>query len=118
MTKEIMICGVPMKFTGNAATPYRYKQVFHNDILKTFVEQGTSMETDRIMELAFIMHMQADGCTNEDYTSTTSDDYVAWLENIDFSEFLTVMPEILGVWVDTSKQESAAKKKSVRRKGH
>lgn len=117
MTKEIMIGGVPMRFTGNAATPYRYKQVFHNDILKIFMEQGTAMETDRIMELAYVMHLQAEGYTNERYITETSDDYIAWLEQIDFSEFLTSVPEILSVWIDTSKQSSIAKKKSAQLKG-
>lgn len=117
MTKEIMIGGVPMSFTGNAATPYRYKQVFHEDILKIFMEQGTAMETDRIMELAYIMHLQAEGYTNEDYITVTGDDYIAWLEGLDFSEFLAVVPEILSVWIDTSKQSSTAKKKYVPPKG-
>ena len=116
MTKEFIIGGVPMRFTGNSATTYRYKQVFHNDILKIFMEQGQSMETERILELAYIMHLQAEGYTNEQYNAETFDDYVAWLEQFSFSEFLTSAPDILSVWVDTSKQGSVAKKKSAQQK--
>ena len=117
MTKEIMIGGVPMRFTGNAATTYRYKQVFRHDLLKIFMEQGTNMETERIIELAYIMHLQAEGYNNEQYNAETFDDYIAWLEQLGFSELLTSAPEILGVWVDTSKTGSTAKKKYAPPKG-
>ena len=111
MTKEFVIGGVPVKFSGNAATTYRYKQVFHNDILKLFMEQGTSLEVDRIIELAYVMHLQAEGYTTEQYNAETKEDFFAWLEQFDFTELLTCAPEILSVWVDTNKTSSKAKKK-------
>lgn len=117
MTKEIMIGGVPVVFTGNSATTYRYKQVFHHDLLKIFMEQGTNMETERLIELAYVMHLQAEGYTNEQYNAETFENYLTWLEQFDFSELLTSAPDILGVWVDTSKTGSVAKKKSAPLKG-
>lgn len=117
MTKEFIIGGVPMKFTGNSATTYRYKQVFHGDILKMFMEQGTNLEAERIMELAYVMHLQAEGYTTEQYNAEILDNYFAWLEQFDFSELLTSAPDILGVWVDTSKTGSTAKKKFAQQKG-
>ena len=34
MYKKVTIDGKELEFTANAATPYRYKQVFHRDLLK------------------------------------------------------------------------------------
>lgn len=116
MTREFTIGGVPIKFTGNSATTYRYKQVFHGDILKMFIEQGTNLEAERIMELAYVMHLQAEGYTTEQYNAETLDNYFAWLEQFDFKEFITSAPDILSVWVDTAKQGSIAKKKSAQLK--
>ena len=49
MTKEITIGGIPVKFAGNAATTYRYKQLFHTDILKAFMDNGVNLDIDRIL---------------------------------------------------------------------
>lgn len=116
MTKEIIIGGIPVKFAGNAATTYRYKQLFGTDILKLFMENGTSLDIDRIMELAYVMHLQAEGYTTEQFTGETTEDYIAWLEQFDITSLLQKAPEILGVWVDMSKQQSKAKKKSAQQK--
>lgn len=110
MTKEIMIGDVPVKFTGNAATTYRYKQLFQRDILKSFMAQGTDIDTDMIMELAYVMHLQAEGAGNEAFNKSSFESYLAWLDGLDFVEMLTAAPEILSIWADTSKQASASKK--------
>jgi hypothetical protein len=116
MTKEIVIGGIPVKFAGNAATTYRYRQLFKLDMLRLFMEKGTDLDIDRIIELAYVMHLQAEGYTTEQFNAETTDDYIAWLERFDFTELLQRAPEILGVWVDTSKQQSKSKKKFARLK--
>lgn len=116
MTKEIIIGGVPVKFAGNAATTYRYKQLFGTDILKLFMENGTNIDIDRILELAYVMHLQAEGYTTEQFTAETIEEYIAWLEEFDVTSLLQKAPEILSVWVDMSKQQSKAKKKYVQPK--
>lgn len=88
MTKEITIGGIPVKFAGNAATTYRFKQLFKLDMLKLFMEKGTDIEIDRIIELAYVMHLQAEGYTTEQFNAETEDDYIAWLEQFDFTELL------------------------------
>ena len=114
MTKEITIGGIPVRFAGNAATTYRYKQLFRTDILKAFMDNGVNLDIDRILELAYVMHLQAKGYTTEQFTAETADDYVAWLEQFDITSLLQKAPEILGVWVDMTKQQSKPKKKSDR----
>ena len=111
MTKKIKIGGVPVLFTGNAATTYRYKQIFKRDLLKTFMERGDDMDLDMITELAFIMKCQAEGYDSAKFNSTTFENYVDWLNTMDFMALMGAAPEILSVWADTSKTAVKAKKK-------
>lgn len=111
MTKEIKIGGVPVKFCGNAATTFRYKSIFKRDILKDFIDKGTDIDLDEIIELAYVLKLQAEGYTNEQLAGIGYGDFVAWLETMDFLDLMNAAPEILSVWVDTNKQMSKAKKK-------
>ena len=78
---------------------------------KRYAKHAESINT-RIIELAYVMHLQAEGYTTEQFNAETEDDYIVWLEQFDFTELLQHAPEILGIWVDTSKQQSKSKKKS------
>jgi len=106
-----MIGSVPVKFTGNAATAYRFKQLFRHDLMKAFMEQGQNMDTDTILELAFVMKCQGEGFTSEQFNQLTEDDYVEWLGGMDFITLMEAVPEIIGVWADTSKITVKSKKK-------
>lgn len=111
MTKELMVGGVPVKFTGNAATAYRYKQLFQRDLIRSFLENGNDIDIDMITELAYVMHLQADGSTNEGFNAVSFEDYLTWLDGFEFIDLMTAAPQILGLWADTSKQTSKVKKK-------
>jgi hypothetical protein len=111
MTREIQIGGAPVKFTGNAATTYRYRQLFNRDLIRAFMQQGTDLDTDMIMELSFVMHLQAEGADNARFNSVSAEDYIAWLEGFEFLDVLGAAPEILGLWADSSKPVVRSKKK-------
>jgi len=111
MTKEINIGSVPVKFAGTAATTYRYKQIFKRDLLKAFMEKGQDIDTEMVTELAFIMKCQADGLTNEQFNQISFEDYVSWLDTIDFVPLMEAAPKIISLWADTSKLSVKAKKK-------
>ena len=106
-----MVGSVPVNFAGNAATTYRYKSLFGRDLMKAFVEQGTNLDTDMIFELAFTMHLQAEGYKTEQFSGVTYEDYLDWMEHYDFVDLVAAAPEIIKVWADTSKISSKAKKK-------
>lgn len=111
MTKDILIGSELMKFTGNAATTYRYKQLFHRDLMRSFMEKGQDIDTDMIMEMAFVMKNQAAGLTNEEFNALTESDYMEWLSGIEFMPLMQAAPEILGLWANTSKATAKSKKK-------
>lgn len=111
MTRDIKVGSVPVKFTGNAATTYRYKQLFKRDLIKEFMERGSDLDTDMIIELAYVMNLQASGATTETFNSTSFEDYLAWLDGFEFLDILGAAPEILGLWADNAQQVAKAKKK-------
>lgn len=108
MTSEIRIGLKPVMICGNAATPIRYKQVFHEDLLKA-VGRMTPEDFDvvTLMQLAFIMNRQAEGA---DFRAVTFDMFCEWLEQFEQDEFLEKVGEILNLWIRTSQTSVASKK--------
>ena len=56
---------IEVGFLANAATPLRYKMVFHNDLITMFAnskketDEGVKYNIDFLPELSFIMAMQS-----------------------------------------------------------
>lgn len=75
---------VPMR--ANAATPIRYKQTFHKNIMPLFTGTLPEEEAEEsLVELAYIMACSAapaGGALNYTY-----DGFVAWLEGFDALDF-------------------------------
>lgn len=114
MTKSIMLDGgKEIKLAANAATPFRYKQLFGADLLKLFQRSTTSEEegmalADVIAQLAFIMNRQAEGA---DMNTLSVDEFFTWLEGFEAMDLVNVGQEILDVYISTTKTSVEAKKK-------
>ena len=81
MYSELKIGGVKVPLLSNAATPLRYKQFFHKDILKEM--QGASDDsakiTDSLPELTFIMAKQAQAKAGKcDMNMLKESDFIDW----------------------------------------
>lgn len=100
-------------FSANAATPIRFKHVFHKDFWKILggideINHGEILEQlDTIGELAFIMHCQGE---NRDMNAITYDDYVAWLETLDGMAILSNAKTILSLYIAQNQSASVPKK--------
>jgi hypothetical protein len=105
--------GKEVKLATNAATPFRFKQLFGTDLLKIF-QQSTKSEDDETMlgevvtQLAFIMNRQAEGA---DMNHLSMDDFFAWLEDYEAMDFVTKAEEIIGTYVASTQTSVSAKKK-------
>lgn len=111
MYREIMIGkeSVPMK--SNAATPIRYRQVFHKDILKELseAEKNTALAMDSISQLAYIMAMTGSGA---DMSQLNEEKYIAWLEQFETFDFIEASEAIVDVYLGNTTTTSEAKKKA------
>lgn len=109
MTADIQIGSDTIRMCGNAATPIRYKGIFHRDLMMTFKGMTADMfEADIVKELAFVMAQQARGA---DWKQVTFDDYVSWLEAYEEMDILSKSAEIIALWVDNSETTVKNKKK-------
>jgi len=114
MTKSITLeGGKELKLAANAATPFRYKQLFNADLLKLF-QQSTKSEDDGmtlgevVTQMAFIMNRQAEGA---DMNTLSMDDFFSWLEDFEAMDFVIAGEDIIDVYLSSTKTSVEAKKK-------
>lgn len=111
MIRNIVIDGqsVPMLATG--ATPYRYKSVFREDLMRLLMESGkdgAEGDTSFIAKLAYIMAKQAEGA---DMARLNEDTFLAWLDQFEPLSVPLAGEEIMDLYAGSSAQTSAEKKK-------
>ena len=101
MYKKITVDGKEMEFAANAATPFRYKQVFHKDLLAIFSneEKAQSEGVEAVTELAYIMSKQAE---KADMNKLNYEEFINWLEDFSPMAFVETAEEILNVYVDST----------------
>ena len=105
--------GKEVKLAANAATPFRFKQLFNKDLLKVFndnsKEDADTIEmADVFTEMAFIMNRQAEGI---DMSGLSMDDFYSWLEGFEPMDFVMKGQEILEIYLSSTQVSVEAKKK-------
>ena len=105
MFKKITVDGNEMEFAANAATPFRYKQVFHRDLLGILgnEKEAETKGVEVVTELAYIMHKQAE---KADMNKLTYDEFMSWLEDYSPMAFVDAAEDILAVYVDSAQTTS------------
>lgn len=100
MHKEIEIDGRNVEFTANAATPFRFKQVFRKDLLTILGSGGNEGESiEAVMQLAFIMAKQAE---KTDMNKLNEEMFITWLEGFSPMAFIDKAEDILSVYTDST----------------
>ncbi len=99
---------VPMRAT--AATPIRYRQVFHKNLLPYFLGKADEdAMVEMVGELAYIMAKSAEG---EDMTKLSEAGYVEWLEGFDALDLINVenATKIINFYQGSSETHETVKK--------
>lgn len=109
MFKEIKIGDKNVSLLANGATPIRYRQLFHKDII-TQMNGGTNADdaVEMASELAFIMAMSAN---KADMTTLNMDAYYEWLEQFETFDIVQASEDIFAVYVGQEVTTTTAKKK-------
>jgi len=109
MTGAVQIGSNSLRLCGNAATPIRYKQVFHKDLLMSFKAMSADeFDVDTIKQVAFIMALQAESAN---FNQVTYDDFIDWLCQFEEADVLGAAGDIIGMWMNNSKTSVVSKKK-------
>jgi hypothetical protein len=98
MFTKIEIDGKEVELSANAATPFRFKQVFHKDIFSVFGnEQKAEQEGfETIAQLTYVMAKQAE---KADINKLNEEDFIAWLEGFEPMAFANSAEEILNAYM-------------------
>lgn len=113
MFKEIKIGAVEVPMCATASTSYRYKQIFHEDILNRAGEGLTDADAYDIgHKLAFVMAMQGERL---DMNLVNADQFYGWLDQFEPDDIVNALDEIMELYRQNTKSMSTPKKKGARR---
>jgi hypothetical protein len=99
------IDGREIEFSANAATPFRYRQVFHKDLLSILgnEEKAQNEGVEAVTELAFIMAKQAE---KADMGKLNEEVFFEWLEGFGSMAFVNNAEDILNIYMESTETTS------------
>ena len=105
MFKTLNIDGREIEFSANAATPFRYRQVFHKDLLSILgnEEKAQNEGVEAVTELAFIMAKQAE---KADMGKLNEEMFFEWLEGFGSMAFVNNAEDILNIYMESTETTS------------
>ena len=101
MFKTLNIDGREIEFSANAATPFRYRQIFHKDLLSILgnEEKAQNEGVEAVTELAFIMAKQAE---KADMGKLNEHVFFEWLEGFGSMAFVNNAEAILNIYMEST----------------
>jgi len=105
MFKKVTVDGKELELSANAATLFRFKQVFHKDLIGILGnEEKAEVEgVEAVTELAYIMAKSAE---KADMNKLNYDDFISWLEGFEPMAFIDSAEDILNVYMSSAKSTS------------
>ena len=102
MYRKIEIDGREIEFAANAATPFRYKQVFGKDLFAILgnEEKAETEGVEAVTELAYIMAKQGE---KADMGKLNYEEFINWLENFSAMTFIENAEQIINVYMESAK---------------
>lgn len=106
MFKTLEIGGKEVELVANAATPFRYKQVFQKDLFQVLgnQEKAEAEGVEAVTQLAYIMAKQAE---KADMTKLNYEGFIEWLEGFSAMAFVESAEDILNIYMDQQATTSA-----------
>ena len=116
MFKEISVGDKLVPMLANAATPYRFKQIFHKDLLKIMFSTTAENESeDDVQKLAYVMSMQA---AKRDLTQLNEETYIDWLEQFDPLDIFMASDAVMKLYQRNKFSDEIQKKTASDRQDH
>ena len=105
-----MVDGNEMELLANAATPFRFKQVFQKDLLAIFSNEKRAEQEglEAVSELAYIMNNQA---KKSDMSKLSFENFIDWLEGFGPMAFIDASEDIIEVYTSQKEPTSTPKGK-------
>lgn len=113
MFGSVNIGGKEIELVANAASPYRFKQIFRDDFLKRAIDtSGNEAESiDLFVKMGFVMAKQAE---KADFSKLNEESFFAWLEEFEPSDVQLAAGDIANIYAGNTETKSTPKKKAAR----
>ena len=95
---------------ANAASPYIYKQVFHEDLLQKFTQMKENPDSNIGEKLGFIFAKQAEVSDISELMKLNMNDFLTWLNEFEPLDVFMASDEIVELYQNQKKGTSAPKK--------
>lgn len=101
MYKKLTIEDKEIEFVANAATPFRFKQIFGKDLLRILGDEHRVEEegVETITQLAFVMAKQAE---KADMSHLNEEVFIDWLEGFGSMAFINAAEDIMNLYMDSA----------------
>lgn len=101
MLRTIKIGETDIEMLSNAATPYRYMQCFHEDLILKMAKGLDETEAVGIFQkLGYVMAAQAE---KKDLTKLSEEDFYVWLEQFDYLDLMEAEADIAELYTASKK---------------
>lgn len=111
MQKSVKIGETDVMMRSSAATAIRYRNTFHEDIMKELMafdpEKMDAIVIEKIQKLGYIMARSAE---RADMTALTEDDYLEWLDQFETMDMARASKDILMLYLGNKLSSSELKK--------
>lgn len=95
MYGTVSIGNKEVDMVANAATPYRYQQIFREDYLKKVSGKEETDPTDFFVKIGFVMAMQA---AKKDMSKINMESFYKWLEGFEPADVFAAAGDIADVY--------------------
>lgn len=114
MYGKVQIGDREVELVANAASPYRFKQIFREDFLKRAIEtnENEAESIDLFVKMGFIMAKQAE---KADFSKLNEDVFIAWLEEFEPNDVQIAAGDIANIYSGNAETKVSPKRKAARR---
>lgn len=99
-----------VEMAANAATPYIYKQVFHEDFLREV--QKDDPQPDLLVKMGFIMQKQAAVSSPQELMKLNEGEFLDWLGQFEPMEPILATKDIADFYFSQTKESSVPKEEA------
>lgn len=112
MYKIVKIGDKEVPMMAMASSDVYYKRVFGEDPLKIVTAQNTGDSTGLLFQMGFILAKQAELRDRKKMMALTVNDYVDWLDQFEYSDYLESLDKIATVYYGNKAISSQEKKEN------
>lgn len=114
MIKTVNVGGKEITLRASALTSFLYKKLFGKDIIKVLSNIKDSLEIDSLLELAYVMNLQANNSEALDdimHGRASVMSFYEWLDQFEYSDLIDAnfIATVTSAWIDNQKTSTNSK---------